>query len=132
MFFKYNLLAITWALLILLLTALPGEDFPDLNFWSLLTFDKAAHIFVFAILVLQLIVGFIKQYRFRHLRYKAVRTAFIIGISYGAITELMQEFIFTGRNADIWDFVANVIGGILGVVAFRLIYGSKNNYVENR
>ena len=131
MFFKYNLLPILWALLILILTALPGEDFPDLNFWSLLTFDKAAHMFVFAVLVLQFIIGFIKQYRFRQLRYTAVRLAFIIGICYGALTELLQEFIFTGRNADYMDFIANCIGAVLGVIAFRLIYG-KNNYVENR
>ena len=131
MFFKYNLLAILWALFILALTALPGEDFPDLDFWSLLTFDKAAHMFVFTVLVLQLIVGFIKQYRFRQLRYKAVKVAFSIGIIYGALTELLQEFIFTDRNADIWDFVANFIGCILGVVGFRLIYG-KNDYVENK
>ncbi len=130
MFFRYNLLAIVWGLIILMLTALPGEDFPDLDFWSLLTFDKAAHMFVFALLVLQFIVGFIKQYRFRKLRYIAVKAAFVIGISYGAFTELMQEFIFTDRNADVWDFVANAIGSIIGVIAFRLIYG-KNNYVEN-
>lgn len=120
-----------WALLILALTALPGEDFPDLSFWSLLTFDKAAHMFVFAVLVLQFIIGFIKQYRFRQLRYSAVRMAFVIGISYGALTELLQEFIFTGREADYMDFVANLIGAVLGVIAFRLIYG-KNNYVENK
>lgn len=115
-----------------MLTALPGEDFPDLNFWSLLTFDKAAHMFVFAVLVLLLIIGFIKQYRFRQLRYIAVRTAVIIGIAYGALTELMQEFIFAGRSADVWDFAANTIGVLLGVIAFRLIYGKKSNYVESR
>lgn len=131
MFIKYNLFPVFWALLILVLTALPGQDFPDLSFWSLLTFDKAAHMFVFAVLVLQVIIGFIKQYRFRLLRYTAVRMAFVIGVSYGAFTELLQEFIFTGRNADYMDFVANFIGAILGVVAFRLIYG-KYNYVENR
>jgi VanZ family protein len=132
MFFKYNLIAILWALLILILTTLPGEDFPDLNFWSLLTFDKAAHMFVFAVLVLLLIIGFIKQYRFRQLRYIAVRTAFIIAVVYGALTELLQEFIFTDRNADLYDFIANVIGAVLGVIAFRLIYGKKKYYVENR
>ena len=131
MFFKYNLFAISWALFILVLTTLPGEDLPDLSFWSLLTFDKAAHGFVFAVLVFQLIIGFIKQYQFRQLRYKAVSIAFLIGIFYGAVTELLQEFIFTGREADIMDFVANFIGSLIGVVAFRIIYG-KNNYVENK
>jgi VanZ family protein len=114
------------------LTALPGDDFPDLSFWSLLTFDKAAHMFVFAVLVLQLIIGFIKQYQFRQLRYIAIRTALIITILYGAVTELLQEFIFTGRNADVMDFVANFIGAILGVLVFRLVYGKKKFYVENK
>ena len=78
MFLRHTFLAMFWALLILLLSALPGDDFPDLSFWSLLSFDKVVHAFFYAVLVELMIVGFIKQYTFRRLRFSAVTVSVIL------------------------------------------------------
>lgn len=122
MFFRNNILGILWILFILLLCGLPGNDFPDLSFWSLLSFDKAAHAFVFAVLVVVLTVGFIKQYRFRWLRFRALEFSFGFAIFYSALTEYLQGVIFLNRSADIMDFTANIIGSLLGVLMFKMIY----------
>ncbi len=123
MFFRYNKTGIFWTLLILLLCLLPGKDMPDLSFWQLLTFDKVAHVFVFAVLVFVLATGFIKQYRFRNLRYNAVKSAFIFSILYGGATEILQGILTPDRHPEILDFAANAFGCGVGVATFFLIYG---------
>ena len=125
MFFKYNLPGIIWALLILVLCGLPGQDFPDLSFWKLLSFDKAAHAFVFAVLVLLLIIGFKKQYSFRNLRHHAIKIATTFSILYGGLIELLQGWVFIGRSADPFDFLANTIGCFTGLLLFYMIYGKQ-------
>lgn len=128
MFLKYNLGAILWALVILGLTLIPGSMMPDLSFWELLTFDKAAHMFVFAVLVFQLAMGFYKQYRFRVLRYHALQSAFIFSVIYGGLIELLQGALFTDRHPDVIDFIANTIGCIAGAVLFHGLF--KNIYLR--
>lgn len=123
MFLKHNIYGILWALLILALCGLPGRDFPDLSFWKLLTFDKFAHAFVFAVQVLLLIVGFKKQRTFPLLKYVAVKASLAISLSYGALVELLQQLVFTDRTADLLDFIANSLGCFLGLLGFYLIYG---------
>lgn len=128
MFFKYNLAAILWALVILGLTLSPGSIMPDLSFWHLLSFDKAAHMFVFAVLVFQLAMGFYKQYRFRVLRYHALQSAFIFSVIYGGLIELLQGMLFSDRHPDVIDFVANTIGSIAGAGLFHGLF--KNIYLR--
>ncbi len=127
MFFRYNLYALVWAAFIFVLCVLSGEEFPDLSFWSFFTFDKAAHAFVFAVLVLLLTVGFIKQYTYKSLRYIAVPAAATISLLYGALTETMQMFLQNGRMADVMDFIANSVGVVIGVLLFHIIYGKVSN-----
>ncbi len=122
MFFRYNILGILWIIFILILCGLPGSDFPDLSFWSLLSFDKVAHAFVFAVLIVVLTVGFIRQYRFRGLRFRAIESAFGFGVFYSALTEYLQGALFHDRHTDIMDFTANVIGCVIGVLVFKMIY----------
>jgi hypothetical protein len=90
MFFRHTFLAIVWGILILLLSALPGQEFPDMSFWSLLSFDKVVHAFFYAVLVELMIVGFIKQYTFRRLRFSAVTVSMVFGIFFGGIIEFLQ------------------------------------------
>ncbi|MCL2231627.1 MAG: VanZ family protein [Treponema sp.] len=43
-----------------------------------------------------------------------------IGSAYGVIDEIHQYFV-PGRHSDIWDWVANTLGSILGALAILLI-----------
>lgn len=128
MFLKYNLPAFLWALVILGLTLVPGSVMPDLSFWKLLSFDKVAHMFVFAVLVFRLSVGFYKQYRFRILRYHALQSAFIISVIYGGLLELLQGLLLADRHPDIIDFIANTIGCVAGAGLFHGLF--KNIYLR--
>ena len=125
MFLRHNLPGIIWAITILALCGIPGDHLPDLSIWELLSFDKVAHAFVFALLVVFLLIGFKKQFTYPWLRYNAKKTALIFSISYGGLIELFQGTVFAGRTTDVIDFIANTLGCFLGLLLFRLIYGKE-------
>lgn len=125
MFWRCNILGISWAIFILLLCASPSDQLPDATLWAFVSADKAIHIFLFAILSLFIIVGFRRQYRYSELRYHAKVYALIIGSAYGLIIETVQLLISTGRHFDWQDAVADVAGSLLGISLFRLIYGKE-------
>jgi VanZ family protein len=108
-----------WALFILLLCGLPGEDLPDIDFWAIDIEDKLAHVAVFGILG---VLAF--KARFDHLGKspldrKAYWLIVSLGWAYAAFTEIMQGLVFVGRFASVKDFIADCIGMLLGMVLAR-------------
>jgi VanZ family protein len=100
---------------------MPGKSMPDTAIWTLLTFDKFAHFFVFAILVFLLNIGLVKQHSYIWLRFNANKVSLISGISYGFLLELMQSFI-PDRTFDPVDMLSNTIGCFLGSFLFYMVY----------
>jgi VanZ family protein len=121
MFVRYNLFGIVWAIIIFMLILMPGHNMPDTNIWSFLTFDKFAHFFVFAVLVLLLIIGYTKQYTYTLLKFNAVKSALITGIGYSLILECGQALV-PERTFDLADVLANTIGCFLGSLLFYFVY----------
>lgn len=122
MFIRYNLFTFLWLLLILTLTLAPGNTLPRVHLWEeILSVDKLAHVLLFMILVLLTIIGFSKQYHFEHLRRYAIRSALILGLTYGLLIEFIQAAI-PDRSPEFLDFLANTVGCGLGVGLFYLIY----------
>jgi len=124
MFLKYNFAGISWAIIIFILCMIPGKDMPDISFWELFTFEKAAHSGVFGVLVFQLAMGFYKQYSFRILRYHALQAAVMISIIYGGLLEILQHLLLADRIGDVMDFIANSIGALAGAATFHLLFKS--------
>lgn len=120
---KYLIPAFLWALVILWLCAIPGQDLPD---WTLLSFDKAGHAGIFFILTALLIWGFFKQRSDTFFRKYLVLISFLLALIYGGSTELMQQYWFENRTADPMDFLANSIGATVAVVLYYLL--SKNKF----
>jgi len=121
-FLKSYWAALLWAAFILLLCGLPGKDLPNIDFWEINIEDKLAHVFVFAILGVLIIAGAASP---KHIRLSK-RTIFIsiaIGIFYGALTELLQGWLFPSRFSSLSDFIADGLGAILGTV-FAFLYFS--------
>ena len=122
MILRYNLFTILWAVMILLTTLLPSSSMPSLSIWELFSFDSFAHAFLFGVLTFLMIVGLTKQYTFLKLRHFAIRTSLFISFTFGILVELMQHFFIYGRHGDIMDVIANTIGCLIGIVAFKWIY----------
>lgn len=123
MFFKYNLFALLWAILILFLSLLPSREIPELTWFELIAPDKAVHLFFYAILVILLIIGFYKQYTFRFLRINCFKTVLLIGVAYGVLIEFIQsQLVYNGRFFEVGDVIANVSGCFVGWGIFFLVY----------
>ncbi|MCK6650782.1 MAG: VanZ family protein [Bacteroidia bacterium] len=121
MFFKYIKWAMLWALFILVLCGIPGRDIPHISFLELLSFDKFVHAGVFFVLLLLLIRGSVLQTRFNFLSQYSFSISGSLCILYGGILELMQEAVFEERSADLYDFVANSFGVLVGMVFYNKI-----------
>ncbi len=125
-FFKYNLWGILWGLLIVLLTVLPGSAFPKLpTFMDLFQPDKLVHIFIFGIFFFLQGRGFLLQQQFTSLQKHALLITFIIGLTLGAATEIVQEYIVPMRDGNIYDFIADAAGCLLGWVVLYLFHRRK-------
>lgn len=117
-----------WALLILLLTGLPGNYFPQVvSFWDWLSPDKLVHFFIFGVFTFLWLWGYRAQYLQKHKRFALVRNILITGFFYSGLTELLQAYVFTGRHGNVFDFLANIIGCVIGIVVFRVVF-RKNKY----
>jgi len=118
-------LALLLATFVLLM--LPPQGLGELSDFGFIHADKFVHAILFMALTLSFIVAFRKQPLGRH-RQKAIPASVIICISYGAISELAQGYADLGRTAEVTDFLANTAGCLVGIVAFKLIYGKEWQY----
>lgn len=119
MFLKHTLPAILWALVILILTLMPGRFIPPAGIFEIFHPDKLVHIAVFVALIVLFLRGFLKQDEFQLLKRHSVIIAFTGCVIYGFFLEVMQGTLLTDRYFEWLDTTANTIGCIIGVVAFR-------------
>lgn len=106
--------AAVWAGVILLLTGLPGENLPDINFWDLNLEDKLAHFFAFGVLGALMVFGGWKRAVHPEKWKRPGIIALVCAGLYGGITEILQGTVFVSRYPSFGDFVANVLGAGLG------------------
>ncbi len=100
---------IGWAVAILVICSIPGEELPDMPF-SL--FDKFVHLAVFAVL------SFAWS---RALGQKKWPGILLMSCIYGVALEFYQEIIPIGRFTDTGDMIANCLGVVVGLLLAVLI-----------
>ncbi|MBQ6770892.1 MAG: VanZ family protein [Bacteroidales bacterium] len=110
---------------ILFLTGLPGSVFPRVK--PVIGMDKMVHILMYATFAFLCIWGYRKQFVSNGKAYqkKALLLTALIGIGYGGLTELMQEFLVPTRTGDWFDFLADSMGTLVGVSVFFLFFKDK-------
>ena len=104
-FVVYKAPAVGYAVIIFVMSSIPGYELPELPFYS---FDKIVHAFEF---------GLFGMLLFRAFRYpkpfsRPYLMTLCVGIPYAALDEVHQLFV-TGRNCDPADFVIDVLGLIV-------------------
>jgi VanZ family protein len=103
-------LAILWTLGILLACLIPGKEVPDIH---IPLADKWVHFIIFAGFSFLWLCTFIRA------TAKKGMLIFILSVLLGYAVELLQDSgITTGRSYDVYDIVADAIGGALGVLLF--------------
>ena len=121
MFLKHTKWAMLWALLILILCGIPGRDIPHISFLELLSFDKFVHAGIFFVLILLSTRGFVLQTTFNKVHQNPKMIALLICVAYGGLLEIMQGTIFEERSADVYDFIANSFGCVMGLIMYAWI-----------
>lgn len=119
MFNKYNLPAIVWSVIILVLTLSPRVYVPQELSWDLFRVDLLAHAFLFAVLVWLLIISFTKQQADRALQSNAAYLAIAMAMAFGVLIEVLQGFI-PERSFEYLDMAANTMGAFLGWGVFTI------------
>lgn len=116
------------SIFIMVIMGLPGNYFPKVvSFWDWLGPDKVIHLIVFGMLSYSMLWGYRKKILSHDVRYikKSFLLTLLLSVSYGALTELMQKYVFINRFGSIYDFIADAIGCVLGAIVFFLYFKKK-------
>jgi len=106
--------SLIWAVILAFLMLLPQEAFPQSE---LLSYDKLAHLGVFAILSFLVLFQFRRDTNKKRIENKYLVRALTICVVYGMILESLQSLV-PGRMTDVYDLIANTLGAIVGVGVF--------------
>lgn len=105
------------AVVILILSLLPGKYIAPANIWDIVNFDKLGHLFVFFVLMVFSLRGLSKQINAVPV-FRFILFTFLICSAYGFLIEVMQGAFSTDRQFDMVDAAANMLGCLLGGVFF--------------
>lgn len=113
----------------MILVGLPGSYFPNVPVQWKIGPDKIVHALMFSGLPFSILWGYRDRFIKGDLnfRIKSCVIVLMLAITYGAVTELLQSYVFVGRYGSVFDFLADVIGCIIGVFVFVLIYIKKKS-----
>ena len=125
MYLQKNKATIFWALFIAVLSLLPGEKFPHVPMTNA---DLAVHFFFYCVFTFLLILGNVRQSQFPLFKKKPIVFALLVSVPFGGLVEIIQGTEFVSRSAEFADFLANSVGGLIGVILFLIIYGSPKNF----
>jgi VanZ family protein len=77
--------------------------------------DKVAHFCAYA--GLTFLLAWVVYHR-RRLTRRDWLVLLIVAAIYGGVDELFQKFV-PGRTADVWDWLADVCGAVVGIAAYE-------------
>ena len=112
--------AILWALLIVVLSLAPQDEFDNKS--AMDNLDKIVHLFLYALLVHLTMVGLLKQMEYKILHKMAAYVSITAAFFLGLILEILQGTVFVSRSIEFMDLLANTMGSLLGLVSFYMIY----------
>lgn len=98
-------LALFWTIGIFIGCSMPGKDLPSLNLFD--HFDKVVHFTFFA-------VFFALWFMYFHTKANIGWYVLSVTILYGFAIEFYQLHFVAGRAFDVWDGIADSVGGLIG------------------
>ena len=116
---RFRILAALWALLIFVLSSIPGAAFPPSK---LLSQDKLIHVAVYAVFGALVFLALNRKWS-----QKTSVLVLIAGATatlYGFSDEFHQVFV-PGRAADLRDVLADGVGGFLGALVASTVVAAR-------
>ncbi|MEO6168861.1 MAG: VanZ family protein, partial [Chitinophagales bacterium] len=108
-----------WMCLILYLSFVPLQDWPQPSIFQKLHIDKAVHFTMYAVLSFLLLRSIFRQQMKRLPRYGTRVAAVIFSAGAGVAIEVFQPLLTDYRQFEWMDMMANAIGAISGGILFN-------------
>jgi len=109
---KDLILAVSWTLLIIILSSLPGSSMPKVSLIP--NMDKIGHFSVYAVSSYLWVRYFVASMPVN----QSIRFSLILTAAIGILMEIAQFLFFRGRMFEVYDIIANIGGSIVGVLVF--------------
>ncbi|MCA8831882.1 VanZ family protein [Hymenobacter pini] len=113
-------LPLAWAAFVLVSTLTPAKSMPDTPHWELLSFDTAAHAFVFWVQAVLAVFSARRQRWFSWLRQHAFTAVLLSTVFMGAFIEVLQMRMNLGRHGEWSDLLSDSLGAVVGLLLMWL------------
>lgn len=113
-----RIVAAGWTIILIAGTLLPKEVVSQGSWLNIPHFDKVSHLCAYALLVFLWSITLVEKTT----KIKAARIAFYGSIFLGVLLEILQWQLNVGRYFEILDIIANIIGSIIGLIAFYKLF----------
>jgi VanZ family protein len=118
---KLFIISLIWAILILVLCAIPGNSLPKSSLFNIPNLDKIIHAGLYFPLAFLLGAEFDLSKK-NILQIAGPFLTMLTVAAYGGLIEILQEALFINRSADIFDFLSDIIGGLAGLTIYYLFF----------
>jgi VanZ family protein len=118
---KLFIINLIWAVLILILCAIPGGSLPQVPLINIPNFDKIVHAALYFPLAFFLGAEFDLSKK-SILRLTGPLLTMLFVAFYGGLIEVLQDKLFINRSSDIVDFFSDVVGGLAGLAIYYLFF----------
>jgi VanZ family protein len=116
-FLRYQSPAVAWALLIFILSSIPGTKLPEIAHEINDKIEHASVYFIFGLLIYRAIEP---RNNLHHFSWMRLIVSIGIVILYGITDEIHQGFV-PGRTEDVLDAAADTTGGFLSAVVMYIV-----------
>jgi VanZ family protein len=107
------------SLFILYASITTGEKFEKVHFINIPNFDKIVHFIFYLLLSISLYTSLNRNTLIK--KSDQVIINLVLVISYGLIIEMLQYYLTSNRQAEIFDVIANTLGCISGILIFPVL-----------
>ena len=114
----YHFALISFCLAIFILSSIPGEEFPKIDFKFS---DKFVHFIIYGILFILFFYSLKNQTKSIKLQKFALEFALLFTVLYGATDEVHQYFV-PKRSCELLDWIADSAGALMIYSIFKIYY----------
>lgn len=122
---RYILLPILVGLVIFVGTCLAGPgSMPEMP--RGISWDKLVHFLMFFFLSAVSLIDYYKLHKGSPSLQRWIFWGFLLPVLYGGVIELLQLYVFTSRSAELWDWIADILGSLAALIVV-IIYLRKRD-----
>lgn len=118
---SYHILLVIYCLIIFILSSIPGENFPKVDFEFS---DKIVHVIIYSVLYVLFFYSLKNQSKYIKLRSSALWFSLLLTSLYGMTDEFHQYFV-TNRSCEFYDWAADTAGALLMFTIFSMVNNKK-------